>query len=191
MPETDIRLKIINAASEIYNRKGRQATAEEIAAAAGVSVPVTTHHVKKPSDIMLVIMEHLQSKFAEGVAQRIGDDATPAEKLRQAIAQFFTVVDQERPKVLLVYRESLTLDKAGRKRIMQLERQSVEMFRKILDEGMADGSFRVMDTDLMAYDIVMLAHMWSLKSWHFKKIGRSFQDFMIRQQEAIMAMVRA
>lgn len=190
MPDSDIRLKIIEAASEIYNRKGRQATAEEIAVAAGVSVPVTTHHVKKPSDIMLVIMEHLQSKFAEGVAENTDENATPEEKLRKAVEQFFTVVDQERSKVLLVYRESLALDKAGRKRIMQLERQSVEMFRKILDEGMADGSFRVIDTDLLAYDIVMLAHMWSLKSWHFKKIGRTFRDFMLRQQEAIMAMVR-
>lgn len=190
MPDSDIRLKIIEAAAEIYNRKGRQATAEEIAAAAGVSVPVTTHHVKKPSDIMLVIMEHLQSKFAEGLAAKVPEDATAPQKLRQAVEQFFTVVDQERSKVLLVYRESLTLDRAGRKRIMQLERQSVDVFRNILDQGVADGSFRVVDTDLMAYDIVVLAHMWSLKSWHFKKIGRSFRDFMMRQQEAIMAMVR-
>ncbi|ADK83514.1 transcriptional regulator, TetR family [Desulfarculus baarsii DSM 2075] len=190
MADNDIRLKIIEAASEIYERKGRQATVEEIAAAAGVSVPVTTHHLRKPSDIMLVIMEHLQAKFAEGVSANTAADATSEQKLRQAVAQFYTVVDQQRAKVLLVYRESRTLDAAGRKRIMQLELECVEVFRRILEEGVAQGAFRTMDTGLVAYDIVIMGHMWSLKSWHFKKIGRRFDDFLARQQEAVVAMVK-
>lgn len=190
MADSEIRLKIIEAAAEIYERKGRQATVEEIAAAAGVSVPVTTHHLRKPADIMLVIMEHLQAKFAEGVSANVASDATPAQKLRLAVAQFYTVVDQQRAKVLLVYRESRTLDQVGRKRIMQLEMESVSVFRQIIDEGMAEGSFRTVDAGLLAYDIVMMGHMWSLKSWHFKKIGRRFDDFLARQQEAILAMVK-
>lgn len=191
MATDDIRLKIIEAASEFYERKGRQATVEEIAAAAGVSVPVTSHHLRKSSDIMLVIMEHLQAKFAEGVSAGMPGAATAEQKLRLAVAQFYTVVDQQRSKVLLVYRESRTLDPVGRKRIMQLELESVEVFRKILDQGVADGSFRAMDTDLMAYDILLMGHMWSLKSWHFKQTGRRFDDFLARQQEAVVQMVRA
>ena len=46
----EIRSRIIKAASGMYERKGREVSVEEIATAAGVSVPVTYQFVKKPAD---------------------------------------------------------------------------------------------------------------------------------------------
>lgn len=187
----EMRLKIIEAASKIYEKKGRDATVEEIAHAAGVSVPVTYQFVKKASDIMLVIMEHLQSRFTSEMTALNNHDNTANERLMNAVEAYFKVVEEKSHKVLLVYRASRKLDKAGRQRIMQLEQEAVTIFRDILDAGVASGEFKVMDTGLAAYDIVVMGHLWSLKGWHFKRLGMPFQNFLLRQKALITAMVKA
>ena len=45
-------------------------------------------------------------------------------------------------------------------------------------------SFKKVDVDLMAYNIVIMAHMWALKRWHFKK--RLTPDKYIDLQLAII-----
>lgn len=187
----ELKQKIIDAASTIYESKGRQATAEEIAKAAGISVPVTYQYVKKPSDIMLLIMENLHHQFAAAFGQALEDrDLEPKEKLRTAIRLYFRVVDQQRSKVVLVYRSSLDLNQEGRRFIMERECAVADVFQRILDEGVAAGVFRVMDTDIMAFNINMLGHMWALKSWHFKWRGTKLDEYVGQQMDLIMNMVK-
>lgn len=185
-----MRDRVAEAAARLYEKKGRSASVDEIAQAAGISVPVTYQFVKKPADIMLLIMERLQAKFSLGVMTSVVEGAPALDRLLEAITQFYRVVETDAAKVTLVYRDSLTLDKAGRTRIMQLERDVVEVFKAILDDGVASGEFRVMDTDLAAYDIVIAGHSWALKRWHFKKRDMNFETFLIRQQALFAAMVR-
>ncbi len=185
-----MRDRVAEAAARLYEKKGRAASVEEIAQAAGISVPVTYQFVKKPADIMLLIMERLQTKFCTGVNECVVEGAPALDRLLEAMAQFYRVVDSDAAKVMLVYRDSLTLDHAGRKRIMELEREGVEVFKAILDEGVASGEFRSMDTDLAAYDIVMAGHGWALKAWHYKKRRLGFDSYLARQQDLFAAMVR-
>jgi AcrR family transcriptional regulator len=185
-----MRDRVAEAAARLYEKKGRSATVEEIAEASGLSVPVAYQFVKKPSDIMLLIMERLQAKFSKGVMTSVVEGAPALDRLLEAISQFYRVVETDAAKVTLVYRDSLTLDRPGRKRIMQLERDVVEVFKAILDDGVASGEFRVLDTDLAAYDIVMAGHSWALKRWHFKKRELAFDTFLARQQDLFAAMVR-
>jgi AcrR family transcriptional regulator len=187
----ELKQRIIDAASGIYEAKGRQATAEEIAKAAGISVPVTYQFVKKPADIMLLIMENLHHQFASAFNHAVEEkEVDPQKKLRMAIRHYFRVVDQQRSKVVLVYRSSLELNNDGRKYIMERECAVAEVFQHILDEGVAAGVFRVMDTDLMAFNINMLGHMWALKTWHFKWRGTKLDEYIGQQQDLIMNMVK-
>ncbi len=186
----EMRRRIVEAAAALYEKKGRAATPDEISATAGISVPVTYQFVKKPADIMLLIMERVQNRFAAGIQACVDAGAGAESRLREAMAQYFRVVDEEGPKVVLVYRDSLTLDKAGRKRIMQLEREAVEVFKRILQEGVAAGEFKALDSDLAAYNIVMAGHSWALKRWHYKKRGLDFEEFLARQQGLFTSMAR-
>lgn len=188
----EIRSRIIKAASGMYEQKGREVSVEEIATAAGVSVPVTYQFVKKPADIMKLIVEDWARDFMDRVTPVVNDaDLAPAKKLSQAVAHYYKVVDQERSKVMMLYRGSRRLDKDGRQRVMALEIEAVDVFQKILDEGVADGAFQVADTGLAAYNIVMLGHMWSLKAWHFKRLAMDIDDYIDAQLENILPMVKA
>ncbi len=164
-----VRKKIIDTASILYAKKGFTATSiGEISEMAGVSLPVTYHYVKKKSEIMRMIMEDLLNTFRDSLTLEIKGMDDPEEKLAIAITLYFRVVDQYREKALLVYQKSSSLDKTSKSRVMQLEVEVSEIFGKIIDEGTQKGIFKKVDVDLMAYNIVIMAHMWALKRWHFK-----------------------
>jgi AcrR family transcriptional regulator len=165
-----VRKKIIDIASVLYAKKGFTATSiEEISDMAGVSLPVTYHYVKKKSEIMRMIMEDLLSTFRESLMTEIQGIDDPEEKLAIATILYFRVVDRQREKALLVYQKSSSLDKASKSKVMQLEVEISEIFGGIIQEGIEKGVFKEVDVDLMAYNIVLMAHMWALKRWHFKR----------------------
>jgi len=165
-----VRKKIIDAASALYARKGYGATSiQEISETANVALPVTYHYVKKKSGIMRLIMEDVLNIFQESLIEEIKDIVDPVEKLAIAVILYLRVLDRQREKMLLLYQKSSSLDRRSKKRIMGLEVQVSEIFLNIINEGIAQGVFKAVDVDLMAYNILMLSQMWILKHWHFKK----------------------
>ncbi len=164
-----VRKKIIDAASALYARKGFGATSiQEISEAANVALPVTYHYVKKKSDIMRLIMEDVLNIFRESLIKEIRGILDPVEKLAMAVILYLRVLDRQREKMLLLYQKSSSLDRNSKTRIMALEVEVSEIFSNIINEGIAQGVFKAVDVDLMAYNILMLSQMWILKHWHFK-----------------------
>lgn len=185
-----VRKKIIDTASILYAKKGFTATSiEEISEMAGVSLPVTYHYVKKKSEIMRLIMEDLLNTFRRSLTKEIKDIDDPEEKLAIATILYFRVVDQQREKALLVYQKSSSLDRASKSRVMQLEVEVAEIFSKIIEEGIEKGIFKEVDVDLMAYNIIMIAHMWALKRWHFKH-RLTLDQFIDLQLATILDVLR-
>ena len=164
-----VRKKIIDAASVLYARKGFADTSlQEISEKAGVTRTVTRYHVKTKSEIMRMIMEDILTCFQENLIKITKDIDDPKEKLTAALYIYLTVVDQQREKALLIYQKSSSLNRASKSRIMQLEVEVSSIFAQIINEGIEQGVFQSVDVDVMAYNIMMLAHMWALKRWHFK-----------------------
>jgi len=165
-----VRKKIIDSASTLYARKGFTATSiEEISEMAGVSLPVTYHYVKKKSEIMRMIMEDFLNGFRASLAEKIRDIDDPEEKVAVAVSLYIKAVDQQKKQALLIYQKSSSLDKSSKSRIMQLEVELSEILGEIIEDGVQRGLFARVDTNLMAYNIIMIAHMWVLKGWHFKR----------------------
>jgi len=165
-----VRKEIIDAASALYVKKGFNATSiQEISEAAGVSLPVTYHYVKKKSEIMRMIMEDVLNIFRDNLIRKISGIDDPEEKLAIAVTLYIRVVDQQREKALLIYQKSNSLDRASKARIMQLEVEVSNIFCEMIREGITQGVFRKVDIDLAAFNIIIVAHMWVLKHWHFKK----------------------
>lgn len=166
----EVRKAIIDAASRLYASKGYAATSiQEIAEAAGVSLPVTYHYVKSKSEIMRLIMEDVLEEFKEGITRETAGITDPEERLAIAFIVLARLVDRRKDQLLLLYQKSGSLDRPAKSRIMQLEVELSEVLASIIRQGIGQGVFRPVDADLLAYDIIMMAHMWVLKNWHFKK----------------------
>jgi len=162
--------KIIRAASKLFEKKGLyQTSVGEIAELAGVSVPEAYKYVRRKSEIMLLIMEDFTNQFKKRILPEIEYLDDPKEQLFRAMKMFYAIVAENAPQALLLYRESNTLDKEGKAKIMEAELACVNIFRDILEEGVRLGIFKPHDTEQVAYNIVLLGHSWVLKRWHFKK----------------------
>ena len=185
-----VRKKIIDAASVLYAKRGFAATSiEEISQMAGVDPVVTATYVETKSEIMRMIMEDVLSIFQENLSTMIKGIDDPQEKLAVAANIYFKVVDQQSEKALLIYQKSGSLDKASKSRVMQLEVDVSSIFAKIISEGIDQGVFRRVDVDLMAYNILLMAHMWVLKKWHFKN-RLTHERYYKLQLENILAALK-
>ena len=181
-----VRQKIIDAASELYAKKGFKATSiEEIAEKAGVTIPVTYQYIKNKSEIMRLIMEDMLNLFKENLISQLKGIEDPEKKLSIAISLYFRMLDQQQDKVLLMYQKSSSLDKASKSKIMEMEVELSRIFGDIIEDGIKKGIFRDMDVDVASYNIIMLAHMWSLKRWHLRK-RLSIDDYVDMQMKFIM-----
>jgi TetR/AcrR family transcriptional regulator, cholesterol catabolism regulator len=186
-----VRKKIIDAASLLYAKKGFMATSiEEIAEMAGVSLPVTYRYVRKKAEIMKMIMEDLLNSFRESLTRQIGGVDQPRDKLATAVILYSKIVDREQDKILLMYQKSGSLDAAAKGSVMQLEVIVSEIFSEIIKEGIQKGVFRKTDVDLMAFNIMMMAHMWVLKRWRFRR-RLTLEEFVERQLGLILDLVCA
>jgi len=186
-----VRKKIIDAASLLYAKKGFSATSiEEISEMAGVSLPVTYRYARKKAEIMKMIMEDVLNSFKENLTRQIGGVDHPRDKLATAVVLYSKIVDREQDKILLMYQKSGSLDAPSKGIVMQLEVVVSEIFSEIIKEGIQKGLFRKIDVDLMAFNIMMMSHMWVLKRWHFRK-RLTLEAFMERQLALILEVLHA
>ena len=186
----EVRQKIIDAASALYVKKSFSTTSlQEISEKAGVTRTVTRHYVKTKSEIMRMIMEDVLTCFQENLVEITKDIDDPEKKLAAAFDIYVKVVDRQRDKALIVYQASKSLDKASKIRVMRLEVDVTNIFATIITEGIEQGVFKRVDTDLAAYNIMVLAHMWALKRWHFKN-RLSLDQYIELQLETIKDILK-
>ena len=99
------------------------------------------------------------------VIQSAGAD--PVDQSVAGIRRYIEIVDGNLDGVVLTYRESRTLTVEGRSRIKELEIATAAPLRAVIEAGVARGVFREAGVDLTVCDIMLLAHGWALKRWHF------------------------
>jgi hypothetical protein len=98
-------------------------------------------------------------------------------------------VHEVRHGILLMYREYRRLPVEAQQDFMNRERRVINVFAEILREGNESAVFRCAEPDMVAVDLLSIAHAWSLKSWMFRSV--SLDDYVNRQLRLVFAMVGA
>jgi len=163
--------QLLEAAARLMERDGSEAVSmQAVADEAQVSVGLIYRYFGGKDDLLLAVIINVLDAFAVRVPEAIaaaGED--PVEQLAAAFRSYCEVIDQHRHAAVLTYRESKSLSDAGRARIKQLEIETSEPLRVILREGIACAAFQPVDPDLVAYNLLLLAHAWALKHWYFER----------------------
>lgn len=163
------RRQLLDAAVKVMGQKGfHQMSMQDLASEAKVSVGLIYKYFGGKEDLLLATIVRIQDAFRDQLAPVMaaaGDDA--AAQLTAGIRRYIEIVDENLDAVVLTYRESRTLDAAGRAQIKELEIATAAPLRAAIEKGIADGIFRDADVDLVVFDIMLLAHGWALKHWHF------------------------
>lgn len=166
------RRQLLDAAVTVMSKTGfHQMGMQELAAEANVSVGLIYKYFSGKQDLLLGTIVRIQDAFRDQLAPVMataGDDA--AEQLAAGMRRYIEIVDENLDAVVLTYRESRTLDSAGRAQIKDLEIATAAPLRTAIETGVADGTFNAVDVDIVVFDIMLVAHGWALKHWHFGPI---------------------
>ena len=163
--------QLLDAAARLMEREGSEAVSmQALAAEAGVSVGLIYRYFGGKDDILLAVITQVLDAFASEVPAAIaGAGEDPVRQLAAAFGAYCRVIDEYRHAAVLTYRESKSLDAAGRERIKRLEVETSQPLRETIRAGVDAGVFVADDPDLVAYNLLLLAHSWALKHWYFEQ----------------------
>lgn len=186
------RRQLLDAAVTVMGQKGfHQMSMQDLAAEAHVSVGLIYKYFAGKEDLLLATIVRIQDAFRDQLAPAIaaaGDDVVA--QLAAGIRRYVEIVDENLDAVVLTYRESRTLDAAGRAQIKDLEIATAAPLRAVIAAGVARAVFDTTDVDLVVFDIMLLAHGWALKHWHFGA-NYSLDEYIRLQTRYVLASLRA
>ena len=166
------RRQVLDAAVNVMGKTGfHQMSMQDLATEAEVSVGLLYKYFGGKEDLLLATIVRILDVFRDQLAPVIdaaGDDVV--DQLIAGIRRYIHIVDENLDGVVLTYRESRTLGAPGRSQIKDLEIATAAPLRAVLEAGVDQGVFRGVDIDLTVLDIMLLAHGWALKHWHFGPI---------------------
>lgn len=158
------RAKIIEAAIDLFSRKGFHDTGvEEVAEAAGLTVGALYKYVRSKHDILFLTSQYITEAIVERFNRFLKSDLEPVDKLRAAIDSYFRTIDNYHRSIRMNYRENANLDREPRdylfKMFRELREDFVELLRPVAEaNGMRDeAALRTLGDNL-----VSLGQMWAV-----------------------------
>ena len=166
------KAQIVKAAFKVISKKGFANSAiREIAQEAGMPVPTMYQYVKSKDDIMAMMFDSYLATVEASVRRSTEGATGAADKLRMAIAANMQEFDRFQAHIRVMNRETASLRPDLRKRIKNHMLGYIDIFGKIIDEGIQTGEFRPIDPRLFANFVAMLCDVWPLRNWSVGTYG--------------------
>ncbi len=186
------RRQLLDAAARLMASAGFDAVSmQAVADEAEVSVGLIYQYFGGKQELLLAMVTDVLDSFAERVPAAIeaaGPD--PVRRIAAGFRAYCEVIDTHRHVAVLTYRESGALSDAGREEIKRREVVTTEALRATISRAIEEGLFVEADADLLAYDLVLLAHAWALKHWYFQR-SMDLDGYIARQSALVLRSVLA
>lgn len=140
-----------------------------LAQQAQLSVGTIYQYVEDKTDILLLVILDILEAYRHDLPEAMEGQPDPVERLAVGFASYCRIVDSRRYAIVLTYRESKTLPVEGRNTIMTLEVETTRLLQDCVDEAVAASLVVPCDTQLIAHNLILLAHGWALKHWRLKQ----------------------
>lgn len=165
------RAQLVAAAAQCFGANGfHRTTIKDIAEVAGFSPGLVYTYVREKEDVLFLVIVSLLENYAREIPEAIACRTDPLDRFRAAVEAYCRAVGRNVDATALAYRETKSLPRDRQKVLMQLELSTNKMISDCLEGCIRAGYFRPVNLDLVTYRIVLLAHGWALKAWHFKHI---------------------
>ncbi len=177
------KLEIALKALELFAARGYGNTSvDEITEACGMSKGNFYYYFDSKEELVYVIRDWSVKEFDR--ESRLLEEKIAALGPRAALRHYFTAYVHNVNTVIDAYNflnhVIISLEPAGRKRLMQGSDDVMALFEKILLAGVADGVFQINNVKLAARNITRMGTDWAHSHWHFRRFI-DMPDY-IRQQ---------
>jgi AcrR family transcriptional regulator len=149
--ETATKDRILNAAVDVFARKGYHgAGVEDIVAASGTSKGAFYHYFESKQAIFLTLMDGLADVIEHGVESAISAEHGAMAKVEAALRVVVETAAEQRDlaKILLV--EAVGLGPEFEEKRLAIHRRFAGVIQRHLDRAVAEGSIPRQDTALVA-----------------------------------------
>jgi AcrR family transcriptional regulator len=163
------RGQIVAAATQLFSRQGfYRTTIKDIAKLAGISSGLVYQYVREKEDVLLLVLLEVVDAYAREIPIALEGITDPLERLVTAVDSYCRVVDRNRTATVLAYQSTKSLSPSRRELIQQREMETNQFIAVAIMECIKSGFVRKANSDVLAYQIVLIAHGWALKGWYFK-----------------------
>lgn len=141
---TDRRGCLLAAAARVFSEKGYRATSmNDLAEAVGISKPTLYHYVSSKQQLLVELYEAVisGSLYAMDRAGHLG--LSPAESLRKVLAERIAYICRHVRLVQIFIEEESELPTAMTETVRQLHTKREDAFVRLVERGVADGSFEL------------------------------------------------
>ncbi|GHO49144.1 TetR/AcrR family transcriptional regulator [Ktedonospora formicarum] len=164
------RGEIIAAAQDLFSRKGYHGTSmPEIAQAAGISTGLIYYIFPSKEDILVALCEE-GAALHNNLFKRASAIVNPLERFDFIVRKLYTGLDKGSKHLIIMYRDTSTLKREKRQRILPIITQLDQLFLELIQEGQEKGVFSqdIPHPHVLAANVVSLGHQWALqKTWRF------------------------
>lgn len=172
------REQIVQAAVKRFAMTGYHGTTiKDIAETAGFSTGLIYFYVKDKEDVLFLVFLHIFGTYQRDIPRRLEGVTDPLERFCVAVRAYCEAVDRNVGATVVGYRESASLRPELRKAIQRLELETNRLIADPIEACIAAGYFVPTNVELLTFRMVLLAHGWALKHWHFE--GRVSLDTYI------------
>ena len=171
--------QIFEGARRLFAKKGYHVVGlRELSNEIGISLGNLYNYIKTKDDILYIIHQKAAEMVMQATKQKTNKVASPVTKLEKMMESELRTIDKYQDLILLIYQESHALRKASLHALLRSEEVHLQRFQKVLEEGMALGVFKSMNSIMLANIIKMMIDCWALKRWSLR--GRVSLEVMKR-----------
>jgi AcrR family transcriptional regulator len=166
------RQQIVDAAVQLFSRKGFEATTVgEIAAAAGISTGLIYHYARTKEDVLFLVLLTVLDSYRRELPPAMAGFDDPVDRLVAAVRAYCAIIDRKMDATVLAYRATKVLPRGHRDTIKQAEIDTNTLIEDCIREGIRAGRFRDVNPLIAAYQFVSFAHNWALKAWRLEGLA--------------------
>ncbi len=157
MATVDISKKqmIMEAAAKLFRDRGYSATSmRDLAKAVHLQASSLYNHIKGKQEILKEICFHNAHHFLAGIEQIVQEETSPAEQLETLILLHLRVATSDATSITSFNDEWRHLEQPELDQFIKLRRRYEAHFRDIIEKGIAEGSFRQVDPNIVMYTIL-------------------------------------
>lgn len=159
--------EIINTSARLFKERGYSAvTMRDIATEMGIKAASLYNHIDSKQDILTSIIIELAEGFTNGLARIKTSDSTSLEKLEEIVALHIKITSSNTFEMASLNNDWMHLEEQL-EYYLKLRSDYEEDIRAIILEGIANGEFIDVSTDVILFSI--LSTLRSLYLWIPKK----------------------
>ena len=171
-------LRILDAVFALNREKGfENMTLRDLSRQSGLSMGALYSYFPGKKELRSMILRQGVAYTREVILEQVGACPNPVEKLEVAIQTHLYLTEVLRPWFYFAYMEASSLPKSERRRAMEDELTTEQIFLDILQEGFQTGEFQCPHLELVAALIKAVLQDWYLKRWKYKRRGITVEDY--------------